>query len=63
MTSSQILAAYDRLQDEYSAYKAEALACGQEVVSFREYFGDANPKEEALGRLQRLYDEGNEDLY
>ena len=40
-------AARDAALEEYRIYRAEQRACGYEVESFEEWYGDVNPRDAA----------------
>jgi hypothetical protein len=64
VTNAQVVADYQRLQEEYAEYAGEAQAEGHEVMTFAEWSGTApDPKQAALEVEQARWDDDTHDLY
>jgi hypothetical protein len=66
MNNAQIMQeaiAYAAIQDEYAEFAAEQSACGYEVISFEEFTGQIDPRDDADERYQRLLARDELDLY
>ena len=63
MNNAQIMQAAAAIQDEYAEFAAEQSACGYEVISFEEFTGQIDPRDDADERYQRLLARDELDLY